>query len=93
MNIMQGSMLVAQYKQKFNELLEFAPSIVATDVDRCKKFQDGLHVNIRDKLTTLDTDEFNKQANMVVKAKQNLKEMKNKENKFKKERGNPPMRT
>ena len=40
------------------------------------KFQDGLHVSIRDRLTTLDTNDFNKWVNMAIKAEQNLKEMK-----------------
>ena len=60
MNLKQGGMLVAEYEQKFTELSEFAPSVVANDADRCKKYQDGLHVSIRDRLTTLDTDAFNK---------------------------------
>ena len=51
-------MTVVEYEQKFSELSEFAPTVVATDADRCKKFQDGLHVSIRDRLTTLDTDEI-----------------------------------
>ena len=55
MNLNQRSISVAEYEHKFNELSEFAPSTVATDVDRCKKFQDELHVSIRDMLTTLDT--------------------------------------
>ena len=66
-------MSVAEYEQNFTELLEFAPFVVANDADRCKKFQDGLHVNIRDRLTTLDTDDFNKWVNMAIKAEQNLK--------------------
>ena len=61
-------MLVVEYEQKFSELSEFAPSVVATDADRCKKFQDELHVSIRDRLTTLDIDDFNKWVNMAVKA-------------------------
>ena len=87
MNLKQGGMTVAEYEQKFNELSEFAPTVVATDADRCKKFQDGLHVSIRDRLTTLDTDDFNKWVNMAIKAEQNLKEMKDKDEKFRKRKG------
>ena len=61
--------------------------MVATDADRCKKFQDGLHVNIRDRLTTLDTDDFNKWVNMAIKVDQNLKEMKDRDEKFRKRKG------
>ena len=34
-------MTVAEYEQKLSELSEFAPSVVAIDVDRCKKFKMG----------------------------------------------------
>ena len=66
MNLRQGAMSVAEYEQKFTELSEFVPSVVVNDVDRCKKFQDGLHVSIRDRLTTLDSDDFNKWVNMAM---------------------------
>ena len=79
MNLKHGSMLVAEYKQKFNELLEFAPLILAISAGKCKKFQDGLYVSIQDRLTILDTDDLSKWLNMVVKAEQNLKEMIDKE--------------
>ena len=61
--------------------------MVATDANRCKKFQDGLHVSIRDRLTTLDTDDFSKWVNMAIKAEQNLKEMKDRDEKFRKRKG------
>ena len=60
MNLKKGSILVAEYEQKFNELSKFSPTVVATNVDRCKKFQDRLYVSIRDRQTTLDTNDFNK---------------------------------
>ena len=87
MNLKQDGMLVIEYEQKFTELLEFTPFVVADDADRCKKFQDGLHVSIRDGLTTLDNDGFNKWVNMVIEAEKNLKEMKDKKEKFKKRKG------
>ena len=87
MNLKQGGITVAKYKQKFSELSEFAPTMVATNADRCKKFQDGLHVSIPDRLTTLDTDDFNKWVNMAIKAEQNLKKMKDRDEKFRKRKG------
>ncbi|CAL8152813.1 unnamed protein product [Prunus armeniaca] len=38
----QGSMLVAEYEHKFNELSRFAPELVATKEDRCRRFEGGL---------------------------------------------------
>ncbi|CAL2255737.1 unnamed protein product [Prunus armeniaca] len=37
----QGSMLVAEYEHKFNELSRFAPELVATEEDRCRRFEGG----------------------------------------------------
>ena len=61
-------MSVVEYEQKFTELSEFAPSVMVNDANRYKKFQDGLHVSIRDRLTTLDSYDFNKWVNMAMKA-------------------------
>ena len=80
-------MSVAEYEQKFTELSEFAPSVVANDGNRCMKFQDRLNVIIRDRLTTLDTDNFNKWVNIEIKAEHNLKEMEDKYEKFRKRKG------
>ena len=87
MNLKKGAMTIAEYEQKFIELSEFALSIVANNADRFKKLQDGLHVSIRDRLTTLDIDDFNKWVNMVIKAEQNLKEMKDRDEMFRKRKG------
>ena len=38
MNLKQGGITVVEYEQKFSELSKFAPIVVATDADRCKKF-------------------------------------------------------
>ncbi|XP_034218951.1 uncharacterized protein LOC117630321 [Prunus dulcis] len=38
----QGSMSVMEYEHKFNELSRFAPELVATEEDRCRRFEKGL---------------------------------------------------
>ncbi|KAI5338891.1 hypothetical protein L3X38_018163 [Prunus dulcis] len=38
----QGSMSVMEYEHKFNELSRFAPELVATEEDRCGRFEEGL---------------------------------------------------
>ncbi|KAI5339250.1 hypothetical protein L3X38_018522 [Prunus dulcis] len=38
----QGSMSVMEYEHKFNELSRFAPELVATEEDRCRRFEEGL---------------------------------------------------
>ncbi|KAI5338241.1 hypothetical protein L3X38_017512 [Prunus dulcis] len=43
----QGSMSVMEYEHKFNELSRFAPELVATEEDRCRRFEKGLWWEIR----------------------------------------------
>ncbi|CAL8175394.1 unnamed protein product [Prunus armeniaca] len=43
----QGSMSVAEYEHKYNELSRFAPELVATEEDRCRRFEGGLWWDIQ----------------------------------------------
>ncbi|KAI5336040.1 hypothetical protein L3X38_026174 [Prunus dulcis] len=43
----QGSMSVMEYEHKFNELSRFAPELVATEEDRCRRFEEGLWWDIQ----------------------------------------------
>ena len=38
----QGNMPVTQYEAKFMELSRFSPHLIAIEVDKAMKFQDGL---------------------------------------------------
>lgn len=48
----QGAMTVFEYEQKFNELSRFAPDMVATEEERCMRFENGLWLDIQGKVTT-----------------------------------------
>ena len=43
----QGSMTVAQYEIRFEELSYFAPGLVTTEIERARRFEQGLRPNIR----------------------------------------------
>ncbi|KAA0044984.1 retrotransposon protein, putative, Ty3-gypsy subclass [Cucumis melo var. makuwa] len=43
----QGSLLVAEYKRKYTELSRYANAIVTFESDRCRRFERGLHFEIR----------------------------------------------
>ena len=43
----QGSMTVAQYETRFEELSYFAPGLVTTEIERARRFEQGLRPNIR----------------------------------------------
>jgi hypothetical protein len=45
--LMQGNMSVADYESKFIELSRFAPSLVSSEWDKCRRFEQGLKEYIR----------------------------------------------
>jgi hypothetical protein len=45
--LVQGSMTVAEYESKFIELSRFAPSLVSTEWDKCRRFEQGLKESVR----------------------------------------------
>ncbi|XP_070660658.1 uncharacterized protein [Malus domestica] len=49
--LQQRDMTVAQYQAKFEELSRFAPYIIPDDAKRAKRFEDGLRIELRDKLS------------------------------------------
>ncbi|KAM1463330.1 hypothetical protein ACFX1Q_047340 [Malus domestica] len=49
--LQQRDMTVALYQAKFEELSRFAPYIIPDDAKRAKRFEDGLRIELRDKLS------------------------------------------
>ncbi|GFS38468.1 hypothetical protein Acr_00g0057640 [Actinidia rufa] len=49
-NLVQGSMTVAQYEAKFTSLSRFAKAFVSTEEEKAKQFMRGLRPSIRNKL-------------------------------------------
>ena len=45
-NLRQKSMTVAEYEVRFTQLSHYAPMMVFTERDRCRRFEDGLHYDI-----------------------------------------------
>ncbi|XP_028112205.1 uncharacterized protein LOC114310424 [Camellia sinensis] len=50
----QGRMSVAEYEAKFTELARFAPHMVDTDYKKTSKFEDGLDLDISDRIGVLN---------------------------------------
>ena len=46
-------MIILEYVAKFTELARFGDDYVATDMDKVRKFEDGLNLSIRGKITGL----------------------------------------
>ena len=54
LNLRQRDMNVAEYEVRFTQLSHYAPMMVTTDRDKCRRFEEGLNYEIRDRLTPGD---------------------------------------
>ena len=50
LELKQGTMIVLEYVAKFTKLAHFANDYVAIDMDKVRKFEDGLKLSIRGKI-------------------------------------------
>ena len=67
----QGTMSIAEYEVKFNQLSSF---MIATERDKCQKFEEGLNYEIRSKITTSDLESFSKLKTAAIWAERLEKE-------------------
>src|ERR1051325_8435343 len=51
LKLVQGNATVAEYEKKYTELSRYAHSLVTNEIDRCKRFEDGLREEIRTPIT------------------------------------------
>ena len=73
-NLRQKSMTVAEYEVKFTQLSHYAPVMVSTERDKCRKFEDGLHYDIRSRLTLSDTRTYQDLRAAATRVERLLKE-------------------
>ena len=57
-NLREGAMSVAEYEVKFDQLSRYALHLVATEQDKCNKFEDGLRLEIKKGISTRDMHTF-----------------------------------
>ena len=67
-------MTVAEYEVWFTQLSHYAPMMVATDRDRCRRFEEGLNYEIRDRLTPGDLRSYPDLRAVVIRAEKLQKE-------------------
>ena len=53
LNMKQGNLTVAEYKNEVSRLSKYAPELVLTETFRCRQFEDGLKESIKRYLTTM----------------------------------------
>ena len=57
-NLRQGMMSVTEYEVKFDQLSRYAIHLIATEQDKCSKFEDGLQLEIKKGISTRDMHTF-----------------------------------
>jgi len=53
LGLKQGSLSVAEYERKYTELSRYADVIIASESDRCRRFERGLRFEIRTPVTAI----------------------------------------
>ena len=69
-------MTVAEYGLKFTQLSVYAANLVATEEENCQKFEEGLHYDIRNKLTPYDLEGFLRLMAAAIQAEKLVNERK-----------------
>ena len=69
-------MTVAEYGLKFTQLSVYAASLVATEEEKCQKFEEGLNWDIRNRLTPYDLEGFSRLMSAAIRAKKMVNERK-----------------
>ena len=80
-NLKQRQMSVTEYQREFTRLSKYAPEILVSEEERCRKFEDGLNDHIRAHVTGFCHEDFSK----IVTCALNIERVK-KEESDKKER-------
>ncbi|KAA0035225.1 DNA/RNA polymerases superfamily protein [Cucumis melo var. makuwa] len=71
------SMTVTKYEKKYTELSKYATRVIEDEVERCKRFEEGLQEEIRTPVTTCaDWNDFSKLVEAALRVEKSLNERK-----------------
>ena len=59
-NLKQRQMSVTKYQREFTRLSKYAPEMLVTEEEKCRKFEDGLNNHIRAHVIGFFHDDFSK---------------------------------
>ena len=74
LNLQQRNMTVAEYEVRFTQLSHYAPAMVSTEKDRCRRFEEGLHYERRCRITPGDLQSYQALRAAAVRAERLIKE-------------------
>ena len=70
----QGRMTISEYDAKFNALSRFAPALVKTEKDKCHKFEMGLELSIKQRISSFQLEIYSQLIDKVKIAERNIQE-------------------
>ncbi|VFQ97287.1 unnamed protein product [Cuscuta campestris] len=76
MELQQGDMTLAELRQKFEHLAQFAPTLVSTPVDRIEEFRKRLSPDVRPYVSTVITTDFSETYDLMAKAEKDVDDLK-----------------
>ncbi|KAJ8752343.1 hypothetical protein K2173_003979 [Erythroxylum novogranatense] len=83
LNLMQRDMSVSEYELKFTQLSRYTTNIVAAEEDKCRKFEGGLHLGIREKVLIHNFCDYQQLVDAALQAEK-LENIRNEVNKKRK---------
>ena len=69
-------MSVAEYGLKFTQLSVYALNLIPSEEEKCQKFEEGLHYDIRNRLTPYDLENYSRLMAAAIRAERLAKERK-----------------
>ena len=74
LNLKQRTLTVAEYEVRFTQLSHYAPMMVATEKDKCCRFEERLHYEIQKQLTLSDLRSYQDLRAAAIRAERLIKE-------------------
>ena len=68
-------MILAKYEAKFTELSYFSPHLIATEVDKAMKFQDGLKPYSKNKISIMKLGVYSKVVDRALIVERDSEEL------------------
>ncbi|KAL5787089.1 hypothetical protein ACOSP7_004038 [Xanthoceras sorbifolium] len=73
-NLKQRQMTVTEYKREFIRLSKYARDMVATEADKCRRFEDGLNDYIRLQVAAFEFEDFTRLVSAALNVERIKKE-------------------
>ena len=71
----KGTISMGEYEEKFTTLSRFAPEMVRTEEMKCRRFEQGLNLQIRSRVAMFEVNIYSELVNKEKIAEHEVKEL------------------